>query len=237
MKIPFGMWRVTLPAWDQKSPPPHPDQHPYEKVQRWVSTPTLILLLEDEDTGGAGYDITDLDLTEAHVQQYQARLLEPWYARCRDALLTARADGDEAVARAVKGVYTGYIGRMASDFTRKGAQPWHHQPMWGAAIRAAAQGRVVAGHPETPPRHRPGTGRHRLRRDRLPRHRPRPPGQRARRGQRAARGAEVRRVPRADRRTAPPGGQEVNPCWTSHWGACSSPRAADPSGTTAPGES
>jgi len=149
VKIPFGMWRVTLPAWDQKSPPPHPDQHPYEKVQRWVSTPTLILLLEDEDTGGAGYDITDLDLAEAHVQQYQARLLEPWYARCRDALLTARADGDEAVARAVKGVYTGYIGRMASDFTRKGAQPWHHQPMWGAAIRAAARAalwRVIQKH-------------------------------------------------------------------------------------------
>jgi len=149
VKIPFGMWRVTLPAWEQKSPPPHPDQHPYEKVQRWVSTPTLILLLEDEDTGGAGYDITDLDLAEAHVQQYQARLLEPWYARCRDALLTARADGDEAVARAVKGVYTGYIGRMASDFTRKGAQPWHHQPMWGAAIRAAARAalwRVIQKH-------------------------------------------------------------------------------------------
>ena len=149
VKVPFGMWRVTLPAWDQKSPPPHPDQHPYEKVQRWVTTPTLILLLEDEDTGGAGYDLTDLDLTEAHVQQYQARLLEPWYARCRDALLTARADGDEAIARAVKGVYTGYIGRMASDFTRKGAQPWHHQPMWGAAIRAAARAalwRVIQKH-------------------------------------------------------------------------------------------
>ena len=69
MKIPFGMWRVTLPAWDQKSPPPHPDQHPYEKVQRWVTTPTLILLLEDEDTGGAGYDLTELDLAEAYVQQ------------------------------------------------------------------------------------------------------------------------------------------------------------------------
>ena len=77
------------------------------------------------------------------------RLLEPWYARCRDALLTARADGDEAIARAVKGVYTGYIGRMASDFTRKGAQPWHHQPMWGAAIRAAARAalwRVIQKH-------------------------------------------------------------------------------------------
>jgi hypothetical protein len=64
-------------------------------------------------------------------------------------LLTARADGDEAVARAVKGVYTGYIGRMASDFTRKGAQPWHHQPMWGAAIRAAARAalwRVIQKH-------------------------------------------------------------------------------------------
>jgi hypothetical protein len=86
-----------------------------------VTTHTLTLLLEDQDTGGAGYDLTELALTEAYVQQYQARLLEPWYTRCRDALLTARADGDEAIARAVKGVYTGYIGRMSSDFTRKGA--------------------------------------------------------------------------------------------------------------------
>jgi hypothetical protein len=118
-------------------------------VTRWITTPTLTLLLEDEDTGGAGYDLTDLALTEAHVHQYQARLLEPWYARCRDALLTARAEGDEAIARAIKGVYTGYIGRMASDFTRKGAQPWHHQPMWGAAIRAAARAalwRVIQKH-------------------------------------------------------------------------------------------
>ena len=149
VKIPFGMWQVTLPPWDQKSPPPHPDQHPYDKVQRWVTTPTLTLLLEDEDTGGAGYDLPDLNLTEAYVQQHQARLLEPWYARCRDALLTARSDGDEAIARAIKGVYTGYIGRMSSDFTRKGAQPWHHQPMWGAAIRAAARAalwRVIQKH-------------------------------------------------------------------------------------------
>ena len=38
---------------------------------------------------------------------------------------------------------------MASDFTRKGAQPWHHQPMWGAAIRAAARAalwRVIQKH-------------------------------------------------------------------------------------------
>ena len=149
VKIPFGMWQVTLPPWNQKSPPPHPDQHPYDKVQRWVTTPTLTLLLEDEDTGGAGYDLPDLNLTEAYVQQHQARLLEPWYARCRDALLTARSDGDEAIARAIKGVYTGYIGRMSSDFTRKGAQPWHHQPMWGAAIRAAARAalwRVIQKH-------------------------------------------------------------------------------------------
>lgn len=155
VKMPFGMWRITLPKWDEAGPPPHPDQHPFEPVTRWVTTPTLVLLLEDRDTGGAAYRIDELDLTEAYVHRYQARLLEPWYTRIRDALLTARGDGDDAVARAIKGVYTGYIGRLGSGLTLRSQRPWHHQPLWEAAIRAGARSalwRVVT-------KHRNATGR------------------------------------------------------------------------------
>lgn len=155
VKMPFGMWRITLPKWDEAGPPPHPDQHPFESVTRWVSTPTLVLLLEDRDTGGAAYRIEELELTEAYVHRYQARLLEPWYTRIRDALLTARGEGDDAVARAIKGVYTGYIGRLGSGLTLRSQRPWHHQPLWEAAIRAGARSalwRVVT-------KHRNATGR------------------------------------------------------------------------------
>lgn len=149
VKMPFGMWQITLPKWDEAGPPPHPDQHPFEPVTRWVTTPTLVLLLEDRDTGGAAYRIDELALAEAYVHRYQARLLEPWYTRIRDALLTARADGDDAVARAIKGVYTGYIGRLGSGLTLRSQRPWHHQPLWEAAIRAGARSalwRVVTKH-------------------------------------------------------------------------------------------
>lgn len=138
-KMPFGLWLVTLPAWDQPTPPPHPEQRTTDPVVRWVTTATLVLLLDDEEAGGAGYDIGELALAEAWVWPDQARFLEPWYTRCRDALLASRADCDEAVADAIKGLYTGYVGRMASRYTAGGARPWHHQPVWEATIRALAR--------------------------------------------------------------------------------------------------
>ncbi|WP_295695645.1 hypothetical protein, partial [Lapillicoccus sp.] len=138
-KMPFGLWLVTLPPWDQPTPPPHPEQRTTDPVLRWITTATLVLLIDDEDAGGAGYDIAELGLAEVWVWPDQARFLEPWYTRCRDALLAARADNDDAVADAVKGLYTGYIGRMASRYTAGGARPWHHQPVWEATIRALAR--------------------------------------------------------------------------------------------------
>ena len=149
VKMPFGMWHITLPKWDEAGPPPHPDQHPFGVVTRWVTTPTLVLLLEDRDTGGAAYRLEELTLTEAYVHTWQARLLEPWYTRIRDALLAARADGDDATARAIKGTYTGYIGRLGSQLTLRSQRPWHHQPLWQAAIQAGARSalwRVVTKH-------------------------------------------------------------------------------------------
>ena len=139
-KMPFGVWLITLPAWAGPMPAPHPEQRAAETVTRWITTATLILLLDDEDAGGAGYDLSELSLAEAWVWPDQARFLEPWYTRCRDALLSAREDGDDAVARAIKGLYTGYVGRMASQYTARGARPWHHQPAWEATIRALARG-------------------------------------------------------------------------------------------------
>lgn len=138
-KLPAGLWQVTLPTWDEEMPPPHPDQHRFQARLRWVSTPALRLLLDEQDAGGAGYSVADLQPQAAWVWPDQARMLEPWYRQLRDALLAARKDSDVAVSQAVKGVYTAYIGRMESELTANSARPWHHQPVWRAFIIAAAR--------------------------------------------------------------------------------------------------
>lgn len=137
-KIPFGLWKVTLPVWDHTMPPPHPEQTRTAPIQRWVTTPRLALLLDEEEAGGAGYSVADLSIDGAWAWPDQARLLEPWYRRVRDAFLQARSDDDNPIDRAVKGVYTGYVGRMASVYTARGSRPWHHQPIWRAAIQGAS---------------------------------------------------------------------------------------------------
>lgn len=138
-KMPFGIWLVTLPAWSRSTPPPHPDQRDFEDIQRWITTATLVLLLDEEDAGGAGYTVEELQIAESWQWPDQARFLEPWYTRCRDALLAARGQDDRPVADAIKNVYTGYIGRLASQYTLQGSRPFHHQPVWEATIRAMAR--------------------------------------------------------------------------------------------------
>lgn len=138
-KVPFGLWRVSLPAWEQTGPAPHPHQVAHTTIDRWITTATLTLLLDDDAAGGAGYTVAELTLVEAWIWPEQARFLEPWYTRIRDALLAARAVGDQAVADAIKGTYAGYVGRMASSWTARSARPWHHQPVWEATIRASAR--------------------------------------------------------------------------------------------------
>ncbi|HZM66043.1 MAG TPA: hypothetical protein VFC16_07055 [Nakamurella sp.] len=140
--FPAGVWRVTLPAWDQPMPPPHPEQHRYEPVQRWVSTPTLRLLLDHDDKGGAGYTVEELQLGQAWIWPDQARLLEPWYKQVRSALLAAREEegrSDGPLSSCIKGIYTVYIGRMDVGRLAKGPRPWHYQPVWRANILASSR--------------------------------------------------------------------------------------------------
>ncbi|HZM65539.1 MAG TPA: hypothetical protein VFC16_04465 [Nakamurella sp.] len=133
-RLPVGIWQVSLPKWEETMPPPHPDQHRFERVTRWVTTPTLQLLIDHDDIGGAGYTVADLQPGPAWLWQEHGRLLEPWYKQVREALLAARSEGDDPVDRAIKGVYTAYIGRMDYAAVAAGPRPWHHQPVWRAAI-------------------------------------------------------------------------------------------------------
>lgn len=141
-QLPVGLWQISLPAWDEQHlPPPHPDQRRYGPVTRWVTSPTLRLLLDDQDAGGVGYNPEDLQIGPAWIWPESARLLEPWYRQLREALLAARQEEPAGgpISRAIKGVYTGYIGRMDSEYTARSARPWHHQPVWRAIIIAAAR--------------------------------------------------------------------------------------------------
>lgn len=133
-RLPAGIWQVSLPKWDESMPPPHPDQHRFERVTRWVTTPTLQLMIDHDDIGGVGYTVTDLQPGPAWVWQEHGRLLEPWYKQVREALLAARSEHDDPVDRAIKGVYTAYIGRMDYPAVAAGPRPWHHQPVWRAVI-------------------------------------------------------------------------------------------------------
>ncbi len=148
-KLPFGLWRVTLPTWEHATlMPPHP-AIPHSNgaaVTCWVTTPSLRLL--------ATADHLDLEVPihEAWIWPKEGRKLSRWYETVRDALQDARgrahdsattADAAtwEAVAESIKNVYSGYIGRMISPATRHSQRPWHHQPVWQAAIVAEARRR------------------------------------------------------------------------------------------------
>lgn len=148
-RLPVGIWQVSLPKWDESTPPPHPDQHRFERVTRWVTTPTLQLLIDHDDIGGAGYTVQELQPGPAWVWQEHGRLLEPWYKQVREALLAARSEADDPVDRAIKGVYTAYIGRMDYAAVAEGPRPWHHQPVWRAVIIGSSRSglwRVIRKH-------------------------------------------------------------------------------------------
>lgn len=140
-KLPFGLWHVLLPTWDEpRLPAPHPAQRADQPTRAWVSTPTLRLLLEDPDTRhGAGYTVSQLDPDEAWTWPEQGRLLDGhWYSTLRDALEASK--DDEAMEAHIKAVYAGYFGRMASSYTAESkSRPWHHQPVWQQSIIAAAR--------------------------------------------------------------------------------------------------
>jgi hypothetical protein len=217
-RLPVGIWQVSLPKWDESMPPPHPDQHRFERVTRWVTTPTLQLLIDHDDIGGAGYTVQDLQPGPAWIWPEHGRLLEPWYKQVREALLAARSDGDDPVDRALKGVYTAYIGRMDYAAVAAVASP---AGVAGRDHRFISQ-RIVAGHAQASADHRPDPGLRARRRGRLPGLRSGPDGQSAGRGYRRAGQAQAVREPPVDRfgagRAASGGAGHrqpglARPCW------------------------
>ncbi|ULD38985.1 hypothetical protein [Rhodococcus qingshengii] len=146
-KMPYGLWRVTLPAAEsiwlpEKLPLPHPHMQFRNPVTTWVTSVSLEALTAPVAGGGAGLDIDDLDLDEAWVWPNQGRALEAWATRLRKARAAAVETGDRAMKAHVGDMYKRYIGRMLNPEQWQAANKLHHhQPVWRATIMASSRQR------------------------------------------------------------------------------------------------
>ncbi|MFZ2173936.1 MAG: hypothetical protein WAW17_07865 [Rhodococcus sp. (in: high G+C Gram-positive bacteria)] len=144
---PFGLWRVILPAGNRLALPtglplPHPHMDPDRDVQTWVTTIGLNCLTAPIEDGGAGLDVDDLGIDEAWLWPEQARMLEAWAKRLREARAVAVDADDAAMKTFIGSIYKDYVGRMKkpemwqSEWVRH-----HHQPVWRASIQAMSRWR------------------------------------------------------------------------------------------------
>lgn len=141
--VPFGLWRVMLPAGASLSLPdrlplPHPLMHEDQVTQAWLTTESVKGLCAPISDGGAGMSIEDLEIDRAFVTEQQGRVLEAWAKKLRAARAVADETGDVPMKAFVRSCYTGYIGRMARAemWNQKGSKRHHHQPLWRASIMA-----------------------------------------------------------------------------------------------------
>lgn len=151
-KIPFGIWRVTLPAARQyslppKLPLPHPAMLDEQPVQTWITTVSLEGLCAPIVDGGMGLDVDDLEIAEAWVYKEQGRALDKWAKILRTGRTVAVETNDLAMKRFLGACYKGYVGRMVNpDMWTSTRMQHHHQPLWRAAIMAHSRwrGRRIA---------------------------------------------------------------------------------------------
>lgn len=163
IKAPAGLYRITIPAGrelvatkgipdaayrgDEDAgtgylPWPHPAMRDDEAVTTWVTGPTLDILREPVEAGGAGLTLDELNLQVAHVWEHETPMLFGWQARLRKARADALLTGNTVMYDFVKSIYTGYIGRMKLKKHWKFApSEHHHQPILRASIMAHARNR------------------------------------------------------------------------------------------------
>lgn len=147
-----GYWRVLVDddSFDPLLPNPlnrHEARREYRGPStqgRWVTTPTLRLLLSDLHV--------DAEIVEAWTWAEHTAVLDPWYARLRDAIYTARDAVDagtaeaDVVLRTIKNAYRHGIGRLAK-IDQEGTRPGQSlnvlwRPDWRHPITAEAARRL-----------------------------------------------------------------------------------------------
>lgn len=138
-RTPFGLWRVTLPAGaslalPDRLPLPHPRMAHDRPADAWITSESLDGLRRPVVDGGAGLDLDDLDIAQAWLWPEQAKVLEAWAKRLREA--RAAAEGDPAMRELVRASYAAYVGRMTKPELWAASLAQHHQPVWRASIIA-----------------------------------------------------------------------------------------------------
>lgn len=147
-----GYWRVLVDddSFDPLLPNPlnrHEARREYRGPSaqgRWITTPTLRLLLSDLHV--------DVEIVEAWTWAEHTAVLDPWYARLRDAIYTARDAVDagtaeaDVVLRTIKNAYRHGIGRLAK-IDQEGTRPGQSlnvlwRPDWRHPITAEAARRL-----------------------------------------------------------------------------------------------
>lgn len=151
-KPPFGMWRITHPAAESITQPallpaPHPAMLRTEPTRGWVTTEDLTGLIKPIHHGGAGLTVDQLAIDQAYVWPKQARLLEAWTTRLREALKVFTSAGQPALCALVEEVGREYTTAMG-DPDVWGHNDWSHhfRPAHAAAIAAhiRLRGRRIA---------------------------------------------------------------------------------------------
>lgn len=133
-----GYWRIEMPAkseWLYPNPlDPRNRDEDFTGQLTWVTTPTLEIAID------LGYEF---EIQEAYVWENHTRLLDTWYGKVRDALLTLdTVDPDDIAARAVvKTLYKRGLGLMASFEHQRGRDLF--APERYHAIQAKARGAII----------------------------------------------------------------------------------------------
>lgn len=139
--IPDAEYREDAPA-GRYLPWPHPAMKADEAVTTWVTGPSIDLLREPVESGGAGLTLDELGADAAHVWEHETFMLKGWQRRLRDARAVAIETGDTAMLDYIKAIYRGYIGRMKyAKQWAYGGKEHHHQPILRASIIAHARNR------------------------------------------------------------------------------------------------
>jgi hypothetical protein len=137
-----ALCRVWLPAGDELATPdwlplPHPLMKPDRRVQAWVTSRSVRGLCDPVISGGAGLELDDLAIEQAWVWPQQARVLDAWTKKLREAGNHFTTTDDTVMSELIKACYSMYIGRMQdANLWTADAVRHHHQPVWRAFIMA-----------------------------------------------------------------------------------------------------
>lgn len=144
-KPPFGLWLAELPALNLPDglPPIHPAiTAPPVPAQICITTQDLAGFTKEIRDGGAGLSLEQITITAALIWPQQARLLEAWAKRFRQARSTFAAR--PAMLALIDTASTEFLNQLATptSSTPAAEAALRYHPAWAAALTAHTRQRV-----------------------------------------------------------------------------------------------